>query len=101
MNTAQMVKIASNLKHNHIVITNGVEDAIAESDEFAKFVLESCTAFKNGNWGKVSADSWEMNDLAKLMQGMRILAIYENVDGQIIWINKDEIALTILLPSEY
>jgi hypothetical protein len=54
------------------------------------------------DWGDVSADDWEENDLS-LTNGYRILSAYRTSDGERIWVitEADRSATTILLPSEY
>ena len=59
------------------------------------------------DWGEVSQNDWQLNDLA-LKDGSRIISAYKTLKGAKIWIiteatDDDGIraATTLLLPEEY
>ena len=95
---------------NKTYCTAGVNEEIANSEEFAKFVLESIRKFNSRDWGTCGDDSKQMNDRAAKAHEEkdeenydRILAVYESDGLPKIWIIReyDASATTILFPSEY
>jgi len=84
------------------VMTRGVNDLVAENTAFAKFVVESLVRHATGDWGNLSAEDKEENDLS-LKQGLRLFSSYENEGLPKIWIitEADRSATTVLFPDEY
>jgi hypothetical protein len=84
------------------VMTRGVNDLVAENTAFAKFVVESLVRHATGDWGNLSAEDKEENDLS-LKQGLRLFSAYENEGLPKIWIitEADRSATTVLFPDEY
>lgn len=85
-----------------VVITRGVNAKISESIEFSKFILESIARFRNCDWGNLGKEDWKMSDDAVKNGDDKILARYNNEEGDIYIITEwDRSATTILFPSEY
>ena len=85
-----------------VVITRGVNAKISESIEFSEFFLESIARFRNCDWGNLGKEDWKMNDQAVKNGDDRILARYNNEEGDIYIITEwDRSATTVLFPSEY
>jgi hypothetical protein len=57
---------------------------------------------QHADWGAMSQEDWDLNDLA-LRQGGRLLSAYTLRTGEEIWVitEGDHSATTVLLPSEY
>jgi hypothetical protein len=60
-----------------------------------------------GDWGELSKDDWDANDVA-LHDGGRILSAYKTLKGARVWIITEaadeqggRAATTVLLPDEY
>ena len=85
-----------------LVMTRGVNDQVAESEPFAKFVIKSLARHRNGDWGKLPEEDRKENELS-LREGFRLLSAYESEDLTKIWIitEADRSATTILFPDEY
>ena len=84
-----------------IYLTRGVNDKIAEDVAFAAFVLKSIQRHCTKDWGDLTPDDKQANDMA-LVEGTRILSAY--IQGLYkIWIitEADRSATTILFPEEY
>ena len=85
-----------------VVWTRAVNDRVAGDIRFAEFVADSLARHRKGEWGELSKEDREANDLA-LKDSSRLLSAYE-VDGlPKIWIitEADRSATTILFPDEY
>ena len=85
-----------------VVMTRGVNDQVAESEAFAKFVMNSLTRHRRGDWGNLSKDDKKENELS-LKEGFRLLSAYEAEGLSKIWIitEADRSVTTILFPDEY
>ena len=85
-----------------LVMTRGVNDQIAENEAFAKFVMSSLTRHRRGDWGNLSDEDKQENELS-LKEGFRLLSAYEAEGLPKIWIitEADRSATTILFPDEY
>lgn len=57
------------------VITYGVNNAVRESEDFAKEVHEAMTRYCKGDWGDICEEDNEMNNEA-LSTGVRLFAAY-------------------------
>jgi len=90
------------------VMTRAVSDAIAESLEFAQFVVDSVNRFANEDFGDTNPEdnelnlsavkAWKENDQDKMD---RVLAVYKGLET--IWIitEWDRSVTTIMFPSDY
>jgi hypothetical protein len=80
-------------------ITPGAQEAVMESGQTA---FEFLRRHQTGDWGEVSAEDREENELS-LKEGFRLLSAYRTTDGTKIWVitEADRSATTLLLPSEY
>ena len=85
-----------------MVWTRGVNDRIADDEEFAKFVLRSIRRHTRGDWGELPPEDVEENELS-LKEGFRLLSAYRHEDGTKIWIitEADRSVTTVLFPDEY
>lgn len=84
-----------------IYLTRGVNDMIAEDVAFAAFVLKSIQRHCAKDWGDLTSDDKQANDMA-LVEGTRILSAYIQ-EAYKIWIitEADRTTTTILFPEEY
>ncbi len=84
-----------------LVMTMGVNDLIADNEEFAKGVCGAIARFKNKDWGDLCDEDKKTNDNAEIFKD-RILARY-NISPKPIYIitEWDRSVTTILFPSEY
>ena len=87
--------------------TRGVADAIAAEPAGALEVSLCLERYANGDWGLVSGDDAELNQMA-LEDGSRILAAYDTESIGKIWIiteaadeNGNRSVTTVLFPDEY
>ena len=85
-----------------LVWTRGVNDRIADDEEFAKFVLRSIKRHARGDWGELPPEDVRENELS-LNEGFRLLSAYHHQDGTKIWIitEADRSVTTVLFPDEY
>lgn len=85
-----------------LVFTRGVNDKVADDEEFAKFVTQSLERYVQKDWGDLGGDDMRENDLA-VKQGNRILAAYEHKTLPKVWIitESDRSVTTVLFPDEY
>ena len=85
-----------------LLMTRGVNDLVAEDEAFAKFVMSSLTRHRSGDWGNLTDEDKQENELS-LKEGYRLLSAYEAEGLHKIWIitEADRSATTILFPDEY
>jgi len=85
-----------------LVWTCGVNDLVADSTDFAKFVANSLKRHLAGDWGDLDAEDCRVNDDA-LKHGDRLFSAYEHDGLPKIWIitEWDRSVTTVLFPSEY
>jgi len=85
-----------------LLMTRGVNDLVAEDEAFAKFVMSSLTRHQRGDWGNLTDEDKQENELS-LKEGYRLLSAYESESLPKIWIitEADRSATTILFPDEY
>jgi len=85
-----------------LLMTRGVNDLVAENEAFAKFVMSSLTRHRSGDWGNLTYEDKQENELS-LKAGYRLLSAYEVKGLPKIWIitEADRSATTILFPDEY
>lgn len=82
-----------------IVMTPKAIEAFEEAlDEPWRYINLHCCAY----WGLVPESDWQANDTA-LLEGLRIISVYEIGSGERIWIitEADRSSTCILLPGEY
>lgn len=86
-----------------MMMTAGVNNKVAESTEFSKFVLESLGRHAIGDWGDMSQEDKAENELALKAGNLRIFSAYEKPELPKIWIitEADRSATTVLFPDEY
>ena len=85
-----------------LLMTRGVNDLVAEDEVFAKFVMSSLTRHRSGDWGNLTDEDIQENELS-LKAGYRLLSAYEAEGLPKIWIitEADRSVTTILFPDEY
>ena len=85
-----------------LLMTRGVNDLVADNEAFAKFVMNSLTRHRRGDWGELTDEDKQENDLS-LKERYRLLSAYESEGLPKIWIitEADRSATTILFPDEY
>lgn len=90
------------MKTGKKVMTRGIANKIAENGVFALQVSSFFGAFLEKDWGDISKDDKEINDLNAECENGSLLGAYETCEGR-IWImtEHDRSATTILFPHEY
>jgi len=85
-----------------LVWTRGVNDKVADDEEFAKFVTDSLKRHAKGDWGDLCDEDRQENELS-LREGFRLFSAYEKEGLPKIWIitERDRSVTTILFPEEY
>lgn len=85
-----------------LVMTRGINDMMANSEEFASHVRLSIQRHMAGDWGDVSDEDRVTNELA-LQEGDRLFSAYEKEGESKIWIitEWDRSVTTVLFPDEY
>jgi hypothetical protein len=85
-----------------IVMTRGVDELITKDEAFAQFVSASLTRHLSGDWGDLSEQDRQENELS-LTHNLRLLSAYKADNLPKIWIitEADRSATTILFPDEY
>ena len=83
------------------VVTPGIYGAMESSYKFATEIMHVMRLFCLGNWGRISAEDKEMNELA-LKDGDRLMGTYRTCKGK-VWIitEVDRSVTTVLFPREY
>jgi hypothetical protein len=90
-----------------LVWTAGINEAVAESKEFAKFIVESLKKFSARNWGETCAEDSVLNDEACKAWDKgdyldRVVAKYVFGDDKIFIITEyDRSVTTVLFTHEY
>lgn len=82
-------------------MTRGVNDLVAENEEFAKFVWDSLKRHAMGDWGDLDEEDKKENEFS-LDKNLRLLSAYKKDEWK-IWIitGSDREATTLLFPEEY
>ncbi|GAI32381.1 unnamed protein product, partial [marine sediment metagenome] len=85
-----------------LVFTRGVNDKVAENEDFSKFVLNSLQRHANGDWGDLCSDDKKENEYS-LNKHLRLFSAYEHGTLPKIWIitEADRSVTTVLFPDEY
>lgn len=98
----RQVQFSRRFQLGKTVWTRGVNDQVADSATFAKFILSSLRRHACGNWGDLDDEDKATNEEA-LQAGERILSAYEQKGLPKIWIitEADRSVTTILFPEEY
>ena len=86
-----------------IVMTRGINEAIAESATFSRFVVDSLMRYVQNDWGNMCSEDARMNDSAVKNNDDRIVARYNNEEYSDIYIitEWDRSVTTILFAYEY
>ena len=94
---------ATKFSMGRLVMTRGVNDLVADSTPFAKFVMQSMKRHANGDWGDMTQDDKAENELSLREGNLRLFSAYEHPTLPKIWIitEADRSATTILFPEEY
>ena len=84
-----------------LYMTSGVNDLVADNEEFAIGVTESLAKYKLLDWGDLGKEDIDSNDKA-LLNRDRVVARY-NIKPRSIYIitEADRSCTTILFPEEY
>jgi hypothetical protein len=87
------------IRLGQIVATPNALRALTESDETPE---EFLARHQSGDWGEVSSEDWEENELS-VREGFRVLSSYTLSTGKKLWIitEADRSATTLLLPEDY
>ena len=90
------------MKTGQTVMTRGIAAYVAENEQFALEVQLSMGLYLRKNWGVISEDDKEMNDLNVQSGTGSLMGAYETCKGR-IWImtEHDRSVTTVLFPSEY
>lgn len=90
-------------KLGSLMMTGGVNDKVAENSDFAKFVQDSLVRHMKCDWGEMTQDDKNENDLAVKTGNLRIFSSYEMSGMAKIWIitEADRSVTTVLFPEEY
>lgn len=85
-----------------LVVTRGVNDLIADNEEFAKHVFLSLKRNLAGDWGDLCDEDRVTNELA-LQRGERLFSVYKKYGVPTIWVitEWDRSVTTVLFPEEY
>lgn len=85
-----------------LVMTRRVSALVAEDEAFAKFTLDSLRRHAQGDWGTLSEEDKQENELS-LKEGLRLFSAYESQNLPKIWIitEADRSATITLFPDEY
>ncbi len=95
--------MATKFKFGKLMMTRGVNDKVAFDTQFAKFVTDSLKRHVRGDWGDLSQEDKDENELALKEGDLRLLSAYEKEGQPKIWIitEADRSVTTILFPDEY
>jgi len=85
----------------HIIMTKGITEREANNEGFANFLTDSMKRHSNGDWGDLSEEDKQENELS-LKQGLRVLSKYHYGEEKILIVTDvDKSMTTILFPEEY
>lgn len=89
-------------KIGQVVITKGISNYVVEDFKFYEFILESLRRYLTADWGDLPNEDKRMNDSAVKNNDDRIVARYNNEQGDIYIITEwDRSYTTILFTNEY
>lgn len=82
--------------------TEGIDNLLAQDQDFRAFVYDALNRHCSGNWGNISEADREANAQA-LKEGGRLMSAYSFPPLPKIWIitEADRSRTTVLLPDEY
>jgi len=85
-----------------LTLTEGITALLYDDLDFRGLVHDALSRHCSGDWGNVSEDDREANNLA-LKEGGRLMSVYSFPPMPRIWIitEADRSRTTILLPDEY
>lgn len=85
-----------------MVVTCGVNDKMADDQDFSTFVSHCIRRHSDGDWGNLSPGDTKENEFA-LSHQLRLLSAYEKDGLPKIWIitEADRSVTTVLFPDEY
>ena len=82
--------------------TQGIVNAVSESEEFSKEVVTAFRRYISGDWGDIYPEDKELNENAIKYGGSRIFASYKTSKGKIYIITEwDRSYTTFLFADEY
>lgn len=86
----------------NLVVTRGIAARIADNEQFAKQVVYFHGLYLRNDWGDISEDDKEMNDINVQSNTGSLMGAYNTCEGR-IWImtDHDRSVTTILFPDEY
>lgn len=85
-----------------IVWTRGINNEVADNEQFAKEVLIALRKYNNCDWGDLCDEDKERNNDAVEFGNDRIFASYQTSKGKIYIITEwDRSVTTILFANEY
>ena len=85
-----------------LLFTSGVNDLVADSTDFAKFMAASLKRHLAGDWGELPKEDKAENEFS-LGKQLRLFSAYEKDNLPKIWIitEADRSVTTVLFPDEY
>ena len=85
-----------------MVVTCGIEAAVAKSAAFGLFVSSCLFRHARGDWGDLCEEDRKENAFS-LANGYRLLSSYKDEAGNKVWIitEADRSVTTVLFPDEY
>jgi hypothetical protein len=86
-----------------IVVTRNVYEWTAANGEFARFVQRSLKRHARGDWGSLSTEDRQENELALMQGNLRLFSAYQHYRLPKIWIitEADRSVTTVLFPDDY
>ncbi|MDD2898360.1 MAG: hypothetical protein PHI31_06570 [Desulfuromonadaceae bacterium] len=96
------VEYATKFNPGKILVSKGVNDLLAENEDFPQHVFLSLNRHLAGDWGDLCEDDREANETA-LLDGERLFSAYKGEEVPPVWIitERDRSVTTILFPDEY
>lgn len=95
--------MAKTFDHGQIVMTRAISDRM-QDNKFAGFVYNSLGRHLKCDWGNLSKEDWETNEIALKNGDDRLFSAYIDKETEVkIWIitEWDRSVTTILFPSDY
>ena len=97
----------SSFSMGQVVVTASIKSLMSSDLSFHTFIYTSLMRHESGDWGEVSEEDHESNEMA-LVTGRRLFSVYDcsashSVHGDRIYIitEADRSATTVLWPREY
>ena len=99
--------LTSSFSMGQVVATSSIQSVMLSDLSFHTFVYTSLMRHEEGDWGEVSEEDHESNEMA-LVTGHRLFSVYHcssvhSVHGDRIWVitEADRSVTTVLWPREY